>query len=293
LKNAKSGEVIFIPKTASIDLSGTYNTIIPAGVTLASDRGLQGSLGGKILRHRVAADGTDYYKIPTLNVGGDNVRITGLQIQGFDVVQDQELESVGLEIQSAIKARGVNGLEVDNCEIWGWSHAAVLFENSRSGYIHHNYIHHCQARGFGYGVAHDENSYSLIEANKFDYTRHAIHSSGTPQEGYEARYNIHLGHGDAIGGHHFDVHGHSYNGGTIAGYEYKIHHNTFEKSELEALGIRGVPIKGVYVDHNIFTSSWSGYVGFQRASNGVYANVFMTNNMVSGVMQSTSTLYKE
>ena len=119
-------------------MSGTYNTIIPAGVTLASDRGLQGSLGGKILRHRVAADGTDYYKIPTLIVGGDNVRITGLQIQGFDVNQDQELESVGLEIQSAIKARGVNGLEVDNCEIWGWSHAAVLFENSRSGYIHHN-----------------------------------------------------------------------------------------------------------------------------------------------------------
>ena len=292
LKNAKSGEVVFIPKTASIDLSGTYNTIIPAGVTLAGDRGFQGSSGGKILRHRVAADGTDYYKIPTLNVGGDNVRITGLQIQGFDVNQDQELESVGLEIQSAIKARGVNGLEVDNCEIWGWSHAAVLFENSRSGYIHHNSIHHCQARGYGYGVAHDQNSYSLIEANKFDYTRHAIHSSGYPQEGYEARYNIHLGHGDAIGGHHFDVHGHSYNGGTIAGNKYLIHHNTFETSKLYALGIRGMPITGVYVDHNVFKNAFEGQVGFQRASNGVYAHVFMTNNMVSGVLETTSTLMK-
>ena len=107
-----------------------------------------------------------------------------------------------------------------------------------------------------------------------------------------------LGHGEAIGGHHFDVHGYSYNGGTIAGNEYKIHHNTFLASKLPALGIRGKPITGVYVNNNIFTSSWMNEgvlrVGFQRSDgHGAYLNVFMTNNMVSGVAEATSRLAKE
>jgi hypothetical protein len=291
LKNVKPGEVIFVPGTANINLTGTYGTVIPGGVTLASDRGSSGSPGGRIFRYRVPNE-NEYAKIPTLMIGGDNVRITGLRIEGQDVIQDQLFEEVGLEIKSAINAIGRNGLEVDNCEIWGWSHAGVALENSGSAYIHHNSIHHCQARGYGYGVSVSGGT-ALIEANKFDYTRHAIMGSGYPNEGYEARYNIHLGHGEAIGGHHFDVHGYSYNGGTIAGNEYKIHHNTFEVTKLYALGIRGVPLKGVNVDHNVFKTSFSGYVGFQRASNGVYANVFMTNNMVSGVLQSTSSLLKE
>jgi len=293
LKNAKSGEVVFIPQTASIDLSGTYTTIIPAGVTLAGDRGFQGSLGGKILRHRVAADGTDYYKIPTLIAGGDNVRITGLQIQGFDVNQDQELESVGLEIQSAIKATGRSGLEVDNCEIWGWSHAGVALENSGSAHIHHNSIHHCQARGYGYGVSVSGGT-ALIEANKFDYTRHAIMGSGYPNEGYEARYNIHLGHGDAIGGHHFDVHAYPdpVTGQSIAGSEYKIHHNTFEETRLYSIGVRAVPEKRVWIDHNIFKSSFTPV--FQRGNypDGVfvgYGRISMTNNLIG----SNQTFYAE
>lgn len=35
--------------------------------------------------------------------------------------------------------------EIDNCEIWAWSHSAVqVFESSCKGkvYVHHNYIHH-------------------------------------------------------------------------------------------------------------------------------------------------------
>ena len=296
MKNVKSGEVIFVPGNANIDLTGTYATVIPGGVTLAGDRGSDGSLGGRIFRNRVANE-NEYAKIPTFVIGGDNVRITGLRIQGQDTIQDQLFEDVGSEVKSAIKATGRSGLEVDNCELWGWSHAAVMLENCKLSFVHHNYIHHCQARGYGYGVAL-EGGTALIEANKFDYTRHAIMGEGLPTEGYEARYNIHLGHGEAIGGHHFDVHGYSYNGGTIAGTSYKIHHNTFLASKLPALGIRGKPITGVYVNNNIFTSSWMNEgvlrVGFQRNDgHGAYLNVFMTNNMISGVAEATSRLAKE
>jgi PKD repeat protein len=295
LSTAESGDVVFVPSTAVIDLTGTYGTVIPGGVTLAGDRGVNGSPGGRIFRYRTtpASAENEYSQIPTFVIGGDDVRVTGLRIEGQDVVQDELFEDVGLEVKAAIKAIGRSGLEVDNCEMWGWSHAAVHLEGSRSAHIHHNSIHHCQARGYGYGVAHSEDSYSLVEANVFDSTRHAIMSTGSPNEGYEARYNIHLGHGEPIGGHHFDVHGQEYDGGTIAGREFYIHHNTFEATALYSLGIRGMPLVGVYVDHNIFESSWSGSVGFQRASNGVYANVFMTDNMVSGVLQATGSLAEE
>ena len=44
---------------------------------------------------------------------------------------------------------------------------------------------------------------ALIEANLFDYTRHAITGTGRPGEGYEAAYNIHLGN---TTNNIFDVH---------------------------------------------------------------------------------------
>ena len=45
-------------------------------------------------------------------IGGDNVRITGLRIEGQDTIQDQLFEDVGLEVKSAIKATGRSG--------WKW-----------------------------------------------------------------------------------------------------------------------------------------------------------------------------
>ena len=290
LRHGTAGEIIFVKGDADIDLTGTYGTVIPGGVTLASDRGLNGSLGGRIFRYRTSPPSLEngYSKIPTILVGGDNVRITGLRFEGNDTIQDELITAVGLDVKSAITANERKGLEVDNCEMWGWSHAGVALQNSKNwspahAYIHHNYIHHCQSRGYGYGVVISGGT-ALIEANIFDYTRHAIAVSGYPGEGYEARYNIHLGHGTAIGGHHFDVHAY-YNpvySQTIAGNEYKIHHNTFEATSLYSVGIRAVPEKGVWIDHNIFNSSFTPV--FQRGdyySGSVYTGrIYMTKNLI-------------
>ena len=78
--------------------------------------------------------------------------------------------------------------------------------------------------GLGYGVQIAQGS-ALVEANIFDYTRHAVSGGGAPGEGYEAQYNIHLG--NAIG-QIFDVHGYTNpaTGQLNAGNTYKIHHNT-------------------------------------------------------------------
>ena len=57
--------------------------------------------------------------------------------------------------------------------------------------------------------------------------------AGHPGEKYEARYNIVLGNGDAIGGHHFDIH-QDEDGGDFAGDKFLIHHNTFRKLPMAA-----------------------------------------------------------
>jgi len=296
LKSVKSGEVIFVKGDADIDLTGTWGHVIPAGVTLASDRGSGGSAGGRIFRYRTSPPNKDngFSKIPMLVAGGDNVRITGLRLEGPDKIQDENHEAAGIDIKSAIEAENRTGFEVDNCEIWGWSYAGISLTNGKNSpavaYIHHNYMHHCQERGYGYGIVIGGGT-ALIEANLFDYTRHAITGVGIPMEGYEARYNIHLGHGTAIGSHHFDVHAYPTDGqsSSIAGNLYKIHHNTFETTEVECIGIRATPTTGMYIDHNIFNVP-PGKPVFKKSYNGNSLRMFVTSNFWNGVLYKSDEI---
>ncbi|MFC1611506.1 right-handed parallel beta-helix repeat-containing protein [Myxococcota bacterium] len=46
-------------------------------------------------------------------------------------------------------------VEIDNNEISAWSHVGVaIIEGLTGADVHHNYIHHCQRAGLGYGVSH-------------------------------------------------------------------------------------------------------------------------------------------
>jgi hypothetical protein len=142
-------------------------------------------------------------------------------------------------------------LEVDNCELWGWSHAAIdLRRGASKAYIHHNYIHHNQRSGLGYGVCHDQAD-SLIEANLFDWCRHHIAGTGRPNTSYEARYNLIL---ENANGHSFDMHGGAdrKDGTDIAGDWMKIHHNTFRATRVPAFVIRGIPTQEAEIHHNWF-----------------------------------------
>ena len=201
LKSAESGETVFITGTAVIDLTGTPSVTIPGGVTLASDRGNSDSTGALIKRtQNLAGD----WEEPMFIAGGDNVRLTGLQLEGEMKPQDDESVEDRYYLVG-IYAENRTGFEVDNCVIRGWSWSGVSLRESTNAYIHHNYIHHNQARGEGYGT----NLYggtALIEANMYDYNRHDITGAGMSGESYEARYNVILGKGNAIGASHFDVH---------------------------------------------------------------------------------------
>jgi len=296
LKGAKAGEIVFVQGNAVIDMTGTPSVTIPAGVTLASDRGRAGSAGAVLKRTRNLNGG---WEEPMLIVGGDNVRVTGLRLEGEMYPQDygnEAGETSESDYLVGIYAENRKGLEVDNCELYGWSWSTLsLRQNSDAPipYIHHNYIHHNQAKGEGYGV----NLYggnALIEANIFDYNRHAISGAGLAGEKYEARYNIVLGNGNATGGHHFDIH-QDEDGGGFAGDTYLIHHNTFRNAtdgggRLAGIGIRQRPTTGIFIDHNQFeavsTETDGGKPIWERDSD---ENMFATNNKWMGILYPTNT----
>lgn len=258
LGKAKAGQVVFIPGQTEIDCTARVYIEglvieVPGGVTLAGDRGRDGSEGALI--------SSDALKTPTLiRITGPRARLTGLRIRGpnpkryLDHHRRSFAEGRGhqyyykLPTSNGIRTEH-SGLEVDNCEISGFSHAGVYLVKGDGHRIHHNSIHHCQYAGLGYGVCHDVAS-SLIERNLFDFNRHSIAGTGRPGCGYEARHNVELGTSLS---HCFDMHGgrDRKDGTDIAGTTILIHHNTFRAPNTPVV-IRGVPQEACKVYRNWF-----------------------------------------
>lgn len=161
------------------------------------------------------------------------------------------------------------GLEVDNCDISGFSHAAIFLVKGERHHIHHNFIHHCQYQGLEYGVVLDAAS-SLIERNLFDFNRHSISGTGRPGCSYEARHNVELGTSLS---HCFDMHGgrDRKDGTDIAGTKIFIHHNTF-RAPNTSIAIRGVPQDLCMVSHNWFPRHANPQKAVRASKNTVLQN---------------------
>jgi len=259
LSKAKDGQTVFIPGETEIDLTALIYIEqlvleVPEGVTLAGDRGHGGSQGAMLA--------SDALKTPGLiRTSGPDVRITGLRIRGPNSKRylDHHRRSFGEGgggHEYYYKFPTSNGittkyprLEVDNCEISGFSHSGVYLITGEGHHIHHNYIHHCQYQGLGYGVCHNTAS-SLIEQNLFNWNRHSIAGTGRPGSSYVARNNVELGESLS---HCFDMHGgrDRKDGTDIAGTSIEIYNNTFLAQQTPVV-IRGVPEEKCEVHHNWF-----------------------------------------
>lgn len=255
LDNAQAGQVVFVDPEGDYDLTTLVYTEklvleVPEGVTLASNRGQDGSQGAVIYSDA-------FQTAPLIRAKGPNVRITGLWVRGPDPKPrlehhrrafnpsrgDSKAQSeyyYRFPVSTGIDS-GFDGLEVDNCEISGWSLAGVHLSGGQGHRIHHCYIHHNQYNGLGYGVClGSAPTIVLIDQNLFNYNRHSIAATGRPGNAYEACNNVEIG---ASLSHMFDMHGgRDRNDGTnIAGDWVKIHHNTFRCTSARAIVIRGVP----------------------------------------------------
>ncbi len=258
LKQAQPGQVVFVPDGMEIDLTGMRNISIPEGVTLAGTRGLKGSQGARLFT-------TSRTTFMLMQTGGDDVRVTGLRFEGAYGGTDQTAFN-----NNFLYTREY-GLEVDNCEIYNFNYRGVSAgPGAFNVRIHHNYIHHIQRSGLGYGVRVDRCAVSII-ANKFDYCRHHIASGGTPGSSYEAAWNLILPHATST---HFDMHGGRDRGDStdIAGDWLHIHHNTFQ-SPLRHVGIRGVPSDHADIHHNWFFNPPEKAV-YSVGNMKVYRNVY-------------------
>lgn len=265
LARAQAGDILYLDGAVEFDcteLVAIENLVleVPAGVTLASNRGEGESEGALIF--------SDWFGTrPLFRAMGENVRFTGLRIAGpnpkrclehhrrsFSIEGHDRENRLGHEyyykfpISDGIVTEHSN-LTVDNCEIGGWSHAAIYLVKGKGHHIHHNFIHHNQYNGLGYGISHDQ-AFSKIERNCFNYNRHSIAGTGKSGSGYEACHNIELGESLS---HCFDMHGgrDRRDGTDIAGTAMQVHHNTFGSSET-ALVVRGKPDEWTTIGNNWF-----------------------------------------
>ena len=256
-EQAQPGQVIFFPDGVEIDLTGQRNLVVPAGVTLAGTRGLNGSAGARIF--------TTLRESHTLMTsGGDEIRLTGLRFEGAEGRTDKVAD------HSGFMSIGHYGAEVDNCEIYNFNVSGVGVGAGALGVrIHHNYLHHIQRSGYGYPVSTNANGLQVI-ANRVDYCRHAIASSGAPGSGYEAAWNL-IGPNETS--HSYDMHGGRDRGDNtdIAGDWMNVHHNTFLGS-VAAVGIRGVPSQGALIYNNWFVQRTPDKAVSSTANTRVYNN---------------------
>ena len=258
LKQATAGQVVFVPDGAEIDLTGQKNIAIPGGVTLAGTRGLNGSPGGRIFT-------TSPESHRLFSTAGDGVRLTGLRFEGAHGGTEK------VPYHAHFISINHYGAEVDNCEIYNFNTSAIgVGAGAIKVRIHHNYIHHCQRSGYGYGVSTGSSDVHII-ANKFEYCRHHIASSGAPGCGYEAAWNFVA---PGATSHHFDMHGGSDRGDNtdVAGDWMHIHHNTFQ-GEHRSVVIRGVSCQGAEIHHNWFAKPVKEAV-ISGGNTRVYRNVY-------------------
>jgi hypothetical protein len=243
---------------------------IPDGVTLESDRSAT-KLGGQLeMLHDV------HKNMLAVSAG---VRITGLRLEGYlTSTEDQG------DITAGIDVRGVDGVLIDNNEIYRWPGSGVsvdLAPNVPAGSnpsaadyaraarrirITQNFIHNNAQCGYGYGVVVNGTGYALIDRNVFDFNRHDVSADGsTDPHGYLAELNFLLSSGPTCKGNfnqHFDVHGSDDPGtwvGGTAGQYIEIRDNAirgaqryggFCKLTRPAFDLRGKPSdKAVFADN--------------------------------------------
>lgn len=280
LENAGKGDVIYLPGDVTIDCTVQVYIEelvirIPSGVTLASNRGQNGSPGALI-------QSDTFNTKPLIRAAGPDVRVSGLRIRGPDPKRRMRHHRRSFQEDRGHSyyykfpvSRGIvttsTGLEVDNCELSGWSHAAIFLKDGKNHRIHHNHIHHNQFNGLGYGITHDT-AFSRITHNLFNFNRHSIAGTGRPKSGYEASNNVERGTSLS---HCFDMHGgrDREDGTNIAGTRIHVHHNTF-LPETTSVKIRGKPQKNARIHHNWFNQRRPKQAVETEGNSTVRDNVF-------------------
>jgi hypothetical protein len=160
---AGSGDVVWVEGDAEI--RGEHFRC-PGGITLASDRGQNGSPGGVIKR-----DSKGNYMMEV----GDGARITGLRIEGGHPTGHRSNGSWDTKYPITRGLKCTGEVEVDNCELYGWEWTPL--HASGFAHVHHCDVHHNYDDGEGYGLQPEADAH--IHHCTFNYNRHSIANTGS------------------------------------------------------------------------------------------------------------------
>jgi hypothetical protein len=251
---------------------GLPSFLLPAGVTIRGDR--RGIVLANLIRKPDA--GKDFENL--FEVVGNNVRITGLRIQGPSRSSsgDQE-QSNGIVVQEHLRQgtiidhndisdwtwRGVNvigGQDSANLECTDFTHPSTRVNHT---WIARNFIHHNRQYEKGYGINANSGGFPLIDGNVFVENRHAIAgTNATPGTGYRAWHNFVLWAVPLQQGvfrtHDFDMHGTASGGkGGRAGGYVDMYRNTFMGTQWNRhnFEVRGTPCDYVEFRNNVSRQS--------------------------------------
>jgi hypothetical protein len=285
------GAVIYIDPLSNIDMGSTMHVKIPANTTIASNRGVNESPGGRIFTKVLGSS----WQGRLFETDGVNVRITGLRLEGEAYPENYEPASgEGAEYRIGLTIYHT-GCIVDNNDFYGFAYANILTVNiptSGRPWIHHNYIHGSQNRHEGYGIEVFDGD-ALVEANVFDRNRHDITGTGEKSERYTFRYNYILGtEYQIVGMSHIDVHGSEGSGEQYSGDRYDIYSNTIDGGSSSAMHQRGLS-QGTYVYNNIFRT-FSNDEGWTEGNLPVWQSCYptcVTNNYWSPIKGGSLVLY--
>ncbi|MEZ5043226.1 MAG: right-handed parallel beta-helix repeat-containing protein [Saprospiraceae bacterium] len=299
LELAQAGQTILVANGAQIDLSGQIDLRIPAGVTLAGNRGQCFTQGALIFNNDMPFESVWFWV-------GQDVRITGLRFRG----PDDAFANIDYNLRPAKSTicfvLGEENIEIDNCEISQFSRGGIeIYPGGKNIYIHHNFIHDVHAYPV---IALNRSGLPiLIEANLIYWVWHATAGSGYPGTGYEARYNIMVRQTAPTSwlpytGHHgIDMHPYlqvlQERNHRIAGHSMKIHHNTFlsaavndpSESDSPDVFVRGTPQElAQFYNNKFFNTEPDKAVVHFSGNTWVYNNKYGPSEMLIPIAQETS-----
>lgn len=235
--DASSGDVVFVDGDAEIYM-GSERAVFDDGVTVASDRGVDGSKGA--LLH--TDDGYDAWASQGVVKVGDGGRVSGLRVRG--PLHDRDWQEYNGKYYSSGIELGADG-ECDNCEVWGFNHLIHL--NGDDCHVHHAKLYKANMKGVGYVIAAVGTEGLLMEWCHTYHFRHVVGATG--DGGFEARFNIIDGPALA---HVYDQHA---PGGTYT----HVHHNTCRVGDDVASGDPYVPFmtfRGENVQNGEVYNNW-------------------------------------
>ncbi|HBE13669.1 MAG TPA: hypothetical protein DCY74_05805, partial [Clostridiales bacterium] len=280
------GDVILIRDQIEINMSDLYSAgdydqfhgekidyclNIPAGVTIAGERGKDGKTGG-VLK---VSDETDL--LITL---GEGSRLSGLVIQGPDGENNRNCENISFGILMA----GNNSI-VDNCEIAGFADTAVKVA-ANGVQIKNNYFHHIQSEFAGYAIA-IANGQATVEGNLFNHISHLIYIQGASSS-LTLKNNVEAGSldGEPIlidlgGGKDID-----FPAQVISAKDIIVENNTF-LSPNPLFELNGLPSTDWKVRYNLFAYDPyfhnSGELKLQDVTQSIYDRRYICENNVYDV----------